>query len=139
MRAFEEDAAIAGAAGGPYGLELAAGPALCVMRDVRDGGGRGDGGRVGENPSFVEFDFVVDGVFGCGNGDDAVRALRGGDVADGEDLCRQTLLLPGFAVVAGERDVSAVFVDVLLVIRVVVGDEEETAGGEADDAGGARR
>src|SRR6185437_4280213 len=67
--------------------------------------------------------------------DDAVGALGGGGVADGEDVGGQRFDGPGLAVVGGECDVGAVFVDVFLVLWIEVGDEEEFAVEQADDRG----
>ena len=67
--------------------------------------------------------------------DDAVRALRGRYVADGKDVGRQALLLPGLAVIVGECNVCAIFVNVFFLVGIEVGDKEEPPGSEADHAG----
>ncbi len=67
--------------------------------------------------------------------DDAVRPLRRGYVTHGEDVSRKAFLLPGFAVVTGERYECAVFVNMFLMVGIVVGYEEEPARGEPDNAG----
>jgi hypothetical protein len=60
LRAFEQDFAVVGAAGGPDRFRFSVGPVLAMLGEVADRFGiRGCGFIIRENPGFVQLDLVV--------------------------------------------------------------------------------